>query len=199
MNKYQEKAIADSLEKYRKVVKYSVKKGIEGNGIRYDDHLRQEAYSEAMYSLIKQIKEGKVIFIAGQELIVSGNKYYSLAGILCKLSRQAYYRLFNRKSNRQVISLDSEEGQTVYQAQDNYRAVTGRNVKQENALFRQFCKHTLSELDNQIVAMYLEGYNSRQIAGEVKKDKSTVNRRIIALAHFVASGGYSKLPALRAR
>ena len=198
LTKYQEVALTEGMGKYRKVVHNSVKKGIEGNGIRFDIHLRQEAYSEAYFRILRGIKTGNLIYIPGFAMVIHGSKKYPLRALLCKIARREYYRLIKKNNTKQVISLDSDDIQEVIKEQDNYKAVQGRTEKIENALFRQFCSHVLDETDNLIIEYHLQGYTTRQIAGELKSSAPTISRRITALAHYIASEGITTLPKRRA-
>lgn len=170
----------------RRIVKWSVKKGIEGAGLQFCDYLRQDSYHEAIYKLLKQVEQEQGIYITGLKIWIINNKPYPLKAYLCKLARNCYYDLLRKESRAPVIDLDNPETQS-YIEQDCYKTAQGKQNSLADAEFRLLLKLSYTEQDRTLVTMFLEGYNQKQIAGELQIKQPAVSKRLKKIAHSIAS------------
>jgi len=191
LSDWQAERLREAIEDYRAKVNCSVKKGIEGNGLTFDFHLRQEAYSEAILQLIKGHTEERLTLLAGLRVVLTGNKHEKqipLIAWLCKNSRRNYYHLLKKESNNPTINLDESET-WEYVENDNYAVARGKAEGLQQAEFAQYLKQSFTGDDVTLISMWLEGYTHNQIAGELKVTRRTVDYRLKRIAKEVATAG----------
>jgi RNA polymerase sigma factor (sigma-70 family) len=173
MTGYQNTAFLQGYKQSRQAVKFSVKKQVEGNGLKYDDYFRQDSYHEAIEHVYKAIEEQKVCYIPGLQRIISGKKVYPLKAFLCKIARYKYYDNFRRKNALPLISLDSEEMQSI-EYQPSLRQ--SRVDTLQNIEFSLYCSTHFNDRDRKIIRLLIEQYSTKEIAKEVELSPSQVNR-----------------------
>ena len=165
-NNWQEKAIEGIESAYRNeqtrlTVKWSVKKMIEGEGMKYDDAYRQDSYHSALEKAQRDILAGKVIYIPGSQIIITKKGYIPFRAYLCKLARYAYYDNFRRKNELPTIRLS--EDNTEYIEYNMSLRRNGQDILQDKE-FKLYVSQSFTEKHREIIRLLIEGYSSIEIA-----------------------------------
>jgi len=178
-----EQLIVKQLEDYRKSVKFSVKKNIEGKGLTYDDEIRKDCHQDMILDILVKYRKGeyKIQYNpqSGKIYIKSKSFAGELKPFACSVARGKYWNYLKKNNKIPVIDIE-QEGVHEYVEKDYLRNPS--SVAIENIWFTLYLRTSYTARQRQVVRKLLDGYNQTEIARHYKISQPAIHKTVKQIA-----------------